>query len=157
MSIVVDERGLPQVVGPLGAVRVAAAWSRVEVGPVGPAGVSPWGEPMPPAQAAEEGQPRVEVRLSIGFTPEELLAGVWDCPGLWDHDLERVAPEVARWYVVTTLVMSGGPQGPGVDGIVDRAYREGALPDRRAAHEQARALVERVFGVVARPALAVAR
>ncbi|MEV6134321.1 hypothetical protein AB0M05_47290 [Streptomyces violaceusniger] len=114
---------------------------------------------MPQAQALEEGQPRVEVRLTLGLTPEELLAGAWEAQGLWEESCgpELVPVELVRWYVMSAVVMVGGPQGPGLRDAELTAYREGARPEGRVFHQAARELVYRAFGVWPRPALAVQR
>ncbi|MEV6463056.1 hypothetical protein AB0M66_31065 [Streptomyces albidoflavus] len=115
---------------------------------------------MPSAQSATEGAPRLEVRFSLGLTPEELLGAAWDAMGLWEEitdagGVDAVPVERVRWWVMSSVVMLGGTDGPGMSCAIDAAYREGAGMPRE--HQIARAAVHAAFGVWPRPALAVAR
>lgn len=157
MSIVADQ-GAVQV-GVAEEVSQAAEWMRVRVGEMGAGGRASTGELLP-RQEVEDGAPRLEVRFSLGLTPEELLGAAWDAFGLWEEiteagSVEAVPAERVRWWVMTSVVILGGTDGPGMAGAVDAAYREGAGMPRE--HQLARAAVHAAFGVWPRPALAVAR
>ncbi|MFI2026180.1 hypothetical protein, partial [Streptomyces olivaceoviridis] len=92
-------------------------------------------------QAAEEGCARVETRLSLYLSADDLLAGMSDSLALWEHpDPEGLPAEQIRWHTITGLMCGGGPDSPWVSRAAQDA-RESELFD------QMRRMIKRVFGV----------
>ncbi|MCY0947858.1 hypothetical protein [Streptomyces antarcticus] len=134
------------------SVRDAVGRSRVEAGGV-VEGVTAWGETMPPRDAAEDGTARVEVRASLFVQPAELVAALMDCEGAWTTPGVLESDDMARYYVWSSLMIWGGPGSPRMEELVAEVY--GSDTDK-PEFEAARLVVNRVFGVMAPAALAVA-
>lgn len=133
------------------SVRDAVSRSRIEAGGV-VEGVSAWGETLPPRDVAEEGaQPRVEVRASLFVRPEELVAALLDCESAWTVPGALESDDMARYYTWSSLMIWGGPGSPDAMRIVGEVY---ANDTGKPEFEQARRVIQRVFGVLA-PAAAV--
>ncbi|MFF3558402.1 hypothetical protein ACFYXL_33875 [Streptomyces tsukubensis] len=138
------------------AMGAAVERTRPVVGPVS-YGVSAWGEPLPPkGDPQDAAQARLEVRASMFLSAEELLGALWDTQMAWELEADGVAltPDLVRYYALTTLLMSGGPQGPSADRMVAQAYRAGAAGDAqdRDFFERARREIAAAFGMMPRPA-----
>ncbi|TXJ80317.1 hypothetical protein E2C11_11125, partial [Streptomyces lavendulae] len=107
MTILAGSEPIPASV----ATGYAEAAGRMHVVPRGVQyGVSEFGETLPSGQAEEEGCERVETRISLYLSADDLLAGFWDATALWDSGLpvEELAPEVVRWHILASLVIAGG-------------------------------------------------
>ncbi|MER6366718.1 hypothetical protein [Kitasatospora sp. NPDC001527] len=115
---------------------------------VGPA-LSAWGEALPASQAAHEGCPRAEVRMSYYLSGNELLAGLWNACGMWDlaAGFDSVSDEVIRWHVTTSLFSAGGPGSIGVESLLAQIARERTTPRGQADYVAACRTIARVFGV----------
>jgi hypothetical protein len=99
------------------------------------------GERYPKSQAAEEGCDRVETRLSLYLSADDLLAGMTDALALWEYpDPEGLPVEVIRWHTIASLLIAGGPGSP------QTAYAA-AQARRSPEFGRMRRMIARAFGL----------
>jgi len=115
-------------------------------------GVSEFGETLPFGQAEEEGCERVETRLSLYLSADDLLAGFWDATAFCETvpaAIEQMAPEVIRWHILASLVMAGGPGSPKVARLVAEARACGRRgePDVQRWFVVGCRAIEHAFGI----------
>ncbi|PWJ02096.1 hypothetical protein DKG34_40555 [Streptomyces sp. NWU49] len=104
-------------------------------------GLSGFGEQLPPAQLEDEGCPRVETRLSLYLSADELLAGLWEASTFWETD--DVSDETVRWMALTSLMIGGGPESPWTLRTAAEAREAVGTPE----FEKAATAIERAFGI----------
>lgn len=151
MTILAGTESIPATVA--GAYRAAAGRMHVVPRGVVPPGVavSEFGETLPSDQAAEEGCERVETRLSLYLSADDLLGAFWDAMALWEMGpgIEELAPDQLRWHILSSLVMAGGPGSPKVARLAAEAracgHRGEAEVQRLVA--AGRRAIERAFGI----------
>ncbi|MEU3956039.1 hypothetical protein AB0F45_27570 [Streptomyces achromogenes] len=149
MTILAGSEPIPASV----AAIYASAAARMHVVPRGvQPGVSEFGETLPSGQAEEEGCDRVETRLSLYLSADDLLAGFWDATALWDSGpevIEQMTPDQLRWHIISSLVMAGGPGSPRAARLADEARacgRRGEPEVQRLLATGCRA-IQRAFGL----------
>ena len=102
-----------------------------------------YGEMLTPTQAADFGVPRVETRLSIYLSADDLLAGMWEALPLWEMtDPEGLPDDVIRWHILMSLLIIGGPDSTQACAAVDAARRDGG-----PIFEASRRMIARTFGI----------
>jgi hypothetical protein len=149
MTILAGSESIPGSV----AAGYAEAAARMHVVPRGPQhGVSEFGETLPSSQAAQEGCERVETRLSLYLSADDLLAGLWDATALWESGpevIEQMTPDQLRWHVLSSLVIAGGPGSPKVARLAAEARACGRRgePDVQRLVDAGRRAIERAFGI----------
>jgi hypothetical protein len=98
-------------------------------------------ERMPPSQAAEEGCARVETRLSLYLSADDLLAGMADSMALWEYpDPEAQSDDVIRWHTLASLMVDGGPGSP-------QTYHSAQEARSSEEFDRMRRMIARVFGL----------
>ncbi|MEU2565203.1 hypothetical protein ABZ626_38670 [Streptomyces longispororuber] len=100
-----------------------------------------YGEEYPPGQARKEACERVETRLSLYLSADDLLAGLVESFALWECDDPEAEPDdVIRWHAVAGLMIGGGPEHPSTVRAAQEARQSPVFP-------QMRRMIRRAFGL----------
>ncbi|NYV76275.1 hypothetical protein [Streptomyces sp. UH6] len=126
--------------------RMVQAADRMHVVPRGVTpGVNSVGEDLGPGEA---GSPRIEVRMSLNLSGDDLLAALWDSAYYWEIP-GHLSVELVRWHAMSSLMTLGGPESDAVDRLVRdaRAVSRRGDAEARAMYARAVADIERAFGI----------